>query len=391
MKLENWDPDLRSVVSRIDEGEIDLQPDFQRGLAWNAAKQQRLVDTLLRGWSIPPIHLLELPQQRLAVLDGQQRLRAIAAFIHGEIRVGSFEPFDERVEQFRGKYFQQLPPDVKRKIQSYKLSCYRLYEYEPDEPYELFFRLNLPTGLTQAEKRNALVGDSRSQVKQLVELSHSAGWSIETIGFANSRMAYDDIVARACAYVEAKSLRVSLTAGELESQYRKNGGFGGDSVEVVSRAIVRSAALFDSDPEGPVLNKATLLTWLLVSCRQELDSGLGSLDLEEAFKAIERGRAAARRHDSRWSGGVLDGDAIARPYLDIYNDRASLRVNDVLSVVSRDACAWRLISLLIPAALDSARVRDLMRSLEVAEAEPAEIEQRALTVLDDATVWGDLR
>lgn len=30
MKLEAWEPDLRTLVMRVDEGEIDLQPEFQR-------------------------------------------------------------------------------------------------------------------------------------------------------------------------------------------------------------------------------------------------------------------------------------------------------------------------------------------------------------------------
>ncbi len=38
MRLEPWEPDIRTLVSRIHEGEIDLQPDFQRGIAWNEQK-----------------------------------------------------------------------------------------------------------------------------------------------------------------------------------------------------------------------------------------------------------------------------------------------------------------------------------------------------------------
>jgi hypothetical protein len=30
MKFHQWEPDLIPLVTRIDAGEIDLQPDFQR-------------------------------------------------------------------------------------------------------------------------------------------------------------------------------------------------------------------------------------------------------------------------------------------------------------------------------------------------------------------------
>ena len=104
----------------------------------------------------------------MAVLDGQQRLRSLQLFVKDLLRVGVFDPPDDAVSAYRGRRFSQLPTDVRRRIFNYKIPCYRLYDYAPEEPYELFFRLNLPTGLTQAEKRNALFGPSRAQVKDLV-------------------------------------------------------------------------------------------------------------------------------------------------------------------------------------------------------------------------------
>ncbi|HCM1361738.1 TPA: DUF262 domain-containing protein, partial [Vibrio parahaemolyticus] len=74
MHIKTSDPDVFSIVNRIKRGLIDLQPDFQRGEVWNPLKKQRLIDSILRGWHIPPIHLISSPStDKIEVLDGQQR------------------------------------------------------------------------------------------------------------------------------------------------------------------------------------------------------------------------------------------------------------------------------------------------------------------------------
>jgi uncharacterized protein with ParB-like and HNH nuclease domain len=93
MKLTPSEPDLQSIVSRIDNNDIDLQPDFQRQEVWSTKKKRHFIDTILRGWSIPPIHLVETDHYRLEVLDGQQRLSAIRDFLHDEFSIdGNITP-----------------------------------------------------------------------------------------------------------------------------------------------------------------------------------------------------------------------------------------------------------------------------------------------------------
>ncbi|WP_326949829.1 DUF262 domain-containing protein [Amycolatopsis sp. NBC_01307] len=390
MKLEPWEPDLRTLIARQEEGELDLQPDFQRGLAWNTVKQQRLIDTILRQWSIPPLHILVLPDEKLAVLDGQQRLRAIKKFIAGNLKVGSFDPFDDFVRSLKGLTFDELPDTVKRRIHNYKISCYRLYEYKPDEPYELFFRLNLPTGLTQAEKRNALIGDSRKQIKDLVALAKSAGWRMETIGFENARLAYDDTIARACAYVESRSLRTSLNASELEAQYRKDGGFSSATINVVAASISGIGRAVDGPRDGFRLNKATLLTWILILCRAELNSSLRQVDLGRLLVLVERGRVSVRRPSLIFDDSLAGPRAVVEAYLELYNDRASLRVTDVLSVIARDAVAWRLAAFFDDRVLQNDQINNLVGKLGKIESNPPEIERETLHILESPQIWGDL-
>ncbi|VXC32644.1 DUF262 domain-containing protein [Plantibacter sp. T3] len=339
MKLEPWEPDLRTLRDRVRERDLDLQPDFQRGSVWPIAKQQKLVDTILRGWAVPAIHLLVLEDHRLAVLDGQQRLNAMIDFLDDRFRVARFEPLDPKLEQYTGLKFTELDESTQRRILSFKVSSYRLYEYDPAEPYELFFRLNLPTGLTQAEKRNALVGGAREQVKELVAAATSSGWSKESLGFENTRLAYDDVIARLCEYTEIQNLRHTLTSSTIEKRYRSEAGFSQSTLEI-TRAVIAHIGQASPRLTGRVnrLNKASLISWSLALARKFMTPGLSHVDVDDALYALEMYRANLRtiRESSEPRSNVIE------VYAQLFADRASLRVADVLSVVARDVCIWRV-------------------------------------------------
>jgi hypothetical protein len=40
MKLTSSEPDIRTIIARIDSGDIDLQPEFQRQEVWPTAKKR---------------------------------------------------------------------------------------------------------------------------------------------------------------------------------------------------------------------------------------------------------------------------------------------------------------------------------------------------------------
>ncbi len=340
VSLEHWEPDIDAMLRRIAQGEVDLQPSFQRGLVWNQLKQQRLIDTVLRRWSIPPVHLVVTDDERMLVLDGQQRLSAIRRFAAGKFAVGHFLPEDPEISSFVGRHYEDLPLEVQRRFKNFRISCFRLTDYQPDEPYELFFRLNMPTGLTQAEKRNSLIGEPRLQIRTLVE---RANWSAIRVGFANGRMSYDDIIARCCCYVEANTLRAPMNVNTLESRYRTQAGFSDDVVRTIEQAIDELNEAIDGAKEQIRFNKATLLSWLMIFARQQMDPYFARISMATWVPRVESARAVMRTR--REAGQDYEFDHIS-DLLEIYTDRASLRVTDVLSVVVRDLAIWGIVGRL---------------------------------------------
>jgi hypothetical protein len=320
MKLIPSEPDIRTLVERIDRGDIDLQPDFQRQEVWATKKKKRLIDTVLRGWSIPPVHLVEIAGNRAEVLDGQQRLAALRDFIHNKFSIdGRITPADSAVQSLHGKFYRNLDDATRRQVEQYPLRCFRITDYRPEEPSELFYRLNQPTILTAGEQRNALYGPARQQLKSLVQVFEDQGNDRDTLGFSNVRLAYDDILARILYFVEAGSFGVKSTESRISERFRTSESFQPHVVERVSKAIGHFSELREA-AQAYRFNKASVFSWLLFLSRFPEDQPPNPNFLQRFIDASQ---------GELTSHFVQDAAAV-------FIDRASLRVTDVSSVVFRD-------------------------------------------------------
>jgi len=109
-----------------------LSPVFQRRSVWKKGAKSYIIDTIVCGLSIPIIFLRELPadlqtlQAKREVVDGQQRLRTVLAYIAPD-SVKNFDPNrdDFRIEQVHNaelgrKSFPQLEREFKQKILDYQ-------------------------------------------------------------------------------------------------------------------------------------------------------------------------------------------------------------------------------------------------------------------------------
>ncbi len=250
MKCQTTELEIETLVNRIKTGDMDLQPGFQRGEIWLPQKKKKLIDSILRGWRIPPIHVVRSSNVIDEVLDGQQRLAAIRDFYDNVICVdGQIEPYDSSIAELDGKFYQDLPGEWRRQFLQYSVTIVRLTEYKPEEPAELFYRLNQPTALTSAEQRNAYIGVTRDQVKDLSNKFISLGASKELIGFSNSRLAYDEIISKFCYTVEIGTLKKKITSTDISGQYRRGIPFSEKCIAAVNDTIERFVECVQSCPD----------------------------------------------------------------------------------------------------------------------------------------------
>lgn len=330
MRAHRTDMELETIVRRINDDELDLQPEFQRGEIWDAKRRQRLIDTILRDWYVPAVHIVQEKDREL-VLDGQQRLATIRDFFSDKLRVdGMTEPSSPEIESYDGMRFSDLPASKQRAIRRFPLPVVYLRDHAPGEPNELFFRLNQSYNLTPPEKRNALHGVARNQVKDLVREMES--WGLlqrEVVGFDNQRLAYDDIVARTCVAVERNTLRKHINNNIVEQFYRES-AFSDVTVDAVRRAGEVLKEQIDSAMRVK-FNKGTLQTWLLYCHWAPQETGSIPIDLLLRF---ERDRQMLKRRNL--DPGTPSDVQRLLSVVSVYDDRASYRVTDVSSVVARD-------------------------------------------------------
>ncbi len=171
---------------------IDTNPDFQRPAVWSRSQKQLLIDTILRGYDIPKLYWTKTSSKpdTYAVVDGQQRLRAIWGFQAGEYRLPkNTEPIDGN--SVAGLGYVDLPDELRKQFDIYPLDVVVLTETDEEEVRDMFLRLQNGTTLKAQERRNAMSGNMRDFVKQFA--SHPF---FESCAFSNSRYTYDHIAAQ---------------------------------------------------------------------------------------------------------------------------------------------------------------------------------------------------
>ncbi|WP_153464413.1 DUF262 domain-containing protein [Sediminibacillus terrae] len=346
MKCTVTELEIETIYSRIQDEDLNLSPEFQRGEVWTANKKKKLIDSILRGWRIPPIHLIENEQYIDEVLDGQQRLVAIRDFMNNEFSIdGRLQPVDESISMLHNMKFKELNPNIQRKFKKYSLTIIRLTEFSPEEPAELFFRLNQPATLTSAEQRNSYIGDTRNQIKELVNHFEKLGANKQTIGFSNSRMAYDDIISKFCYTLEVGNLKKKITSTNISDKYRNNDSFNQKIIDEVKDTLVffiGSSKLGQSKFVITKLNinKATLFSWLLFSYKYKnyIDQDL----MAELIYTFEYARELVK---GKASSNLLGFEKINILFHDyqyltqlflIFNQRASMGSTDAMSIIYRD-------------------------------------------------------
>jgi len=331
LKLSKSELQLETVISRINAGEIDLQPNFQRGEIWDLKRKQRLVDTILRDWYVPAVHIVVDSDGEEVVLDGQQRLATIRDFVADKIRIsGTTDPPSDAIAAMNGKRFSELPVTVQKAVNRFVIQVITLTEFEPQEPNELFFRLNQSYNLTPPEKRNALHGQARNQVKDLVaSLTETGLLERSVVGFSNGRLAYDDIVARVCVALEQGSLRRHINNNVVEEYYRTR-VFAEPTLTGLSNSGQLLLDLVRERHTRVKFNKGTLQTWLVYCYWAPATSGDVPSGILHEF---EERRLAIRSGDRL---GIDPTSLCLTEVLKIYDDRASYRVTDVSSVLARD-------------------------------------------------------
>lgn len=169
--------------------QLSLTPKFQRRDVWTPKAKSYLIDSIIRNMPIPPIFLrlsVDAKQKKVVreVIDGQQRLRAVLAFMAGDFTISRVHNKD-----FGDIPYENLPDNVKSDFLSYKFQVNTLENVSDAEVLRIFARLNTyTTPLKGQELINAeFFGAFKERVYEIA-LQHYTFWTANNI-FSDAKIA----------------------------------------------------------------------------------------------------------------------------------------------------------------------------------------------------------
>ena len=204
-------PTVDLLLSRIRNGAIDLSPDFQRKAGiWDHKRKSRLIESLLLRVPLPTFYAAENEIEDWAVVDGIQRLTAIAQFMEpalvnsAPLRLSDLEYLGS---EYNDLTFDQLPPKLQLRLRETEFVLHLIRRGTPElVKYNIFARIN--TGglrLSSQELRHALIGGPiRERLERMA--GSDAFTNATSHSVRDDRMADREMVMRYLAFREIDPL-----------------------------------------------------------------------------------------------------------------------------------------------------------------------------------------
>ena len=144
---------VETIVRQIEQGNIDLDPDFQRRNAWQDDRRSRLIESFVLNFPVPQVVLAEHPEKKKSfiVIDGKQRLMTIAGFYLDSFRAYWNKPVMRGLKlltKLNGMSIDDLRnslifKDELRQLENADIRTTVIADFEDDGTlYDIFYRLN---------------------------------------------------------------------------------------------------------------------------------------------------------------------------------------------------------------------------------------------------------
>jgi hypothetical protein len=218
MEMQSKRIALDKIYKRRDRYDI---PDWQREEVWSEDQKKKLIDSILRGWKLPKFYFQKTGSNpdTFDVVDGQQRLTAIWAFLDGHIELS-----DKSTNEFGAKLYQDLPDARSDAFDDYEIEYDEIIDATEEEVKEFFQRLQAGLSLTSSEKLNSIHSKLRDFC---VKLSEHQFFSKST-AVANRRHGYFDICSKVLV-IEIEGLDSGLRFDDISAVFKANSSFSGTS------------------------------------------------------------------------------------------------------------------------------------------------------------------
>ncbi len=165
MKVSSGNKPVQTLSNKVKRGNIILKHRLQRREGvWNKESKSLLIDSLLRGYIVNPIHTISEGGKQY-VIDGVQRLGTISDFLNDGFSLSknlkSVE-IEDTTYEIAGLKFSKLEQPVKDAICDAQIQVYEITEYTDKDVREMFSRLNSGKPLNTTQKMTPNMSDYMS-------------------------------------------------------------------------------------------------------------------------------------------------------------------------------------------------------------------------------------
>lgn len=170
----------KQVAKMAENNSLNFDNAIQRGEVWDVKKKSLFIDSLLRGYPVPPMYTIktdekvQTPKGMVSVfdcIDGKQRCTTIAHFKANEFALTGIEDTivleDGSEMEINGLTYDELPEELREVFDDYSISVYKFEDITDDEICEMMSRLNNGKALTNVENARIKAKD----LAGLIELS----------------------------------------------------------------------------------------------------------------------------------------------------------------------------------------------------------------------------
>lgn len=217
-RMENRDIVVPTFDPGVGDEEIGVVG-FQRDFVWTKPQSDRFIESLLLGFPVPGIFLVQGSEGVYLVLDGQQRLRTLQAFYAGLLRDKAFR-LQHVQKDFRGLGYDDLETDARRRLDNSIIHATVVRQEIPSEDqsgiYKIFERLNTGGTLLQPQEiRVALFNGPL--IRLLRDLNEDKHWRA-MCGNRSKRLKDQELILRFFAF-RARSKKYKAPMKEFLNSY----------------------------------------------------------------------------------------------------------------------------------------------------------------------------
>lgn len=195
LQTETLDFSISTIIESIEKKHIFV-PEFQRRYVWNDAQASRLIESLIIQCPIPVIYLNQEKDERLSVIDGNQRIISLERYIRNQFELKGLTAYPE----LEGLSFFQLDNRFQRHIMNRTLRCIVITkETHPQIKFDVFERLNSgAVKLTPQELRHGIYNGSFMTL--IKELAGNPLWKKIIKTDSDKRMKLEELIIRFLAF-----------------------------------------------------------------------------------------------------------------------------------------------------------------------------------------------